>query len=271
MTVVAALAALGIRSGGQVRSRTVAIAKAKAETQATYAQVELERRSLHEKQHKLDYFQQIAEVHGAAMTGFDDLNKRYGHVEPQPNKVSLRRLLVLKSGNHQSVWAYRIAVPKDYPVFLRSAVAVAESIEGRSRYDLDNQSWLEGRLLQDPRKLQIGIEPGIHSLVIKSTRVSREPKRSTIQVILDDTVLLNTNTIDPAWRSGSSSSISPQTQYDFDFQRRPSMRLVQMEFGKDKSEVDYDVWVWLSGSEAVDGFTEYRDQKTHAGGLSINE
>ena len=259
-TLLAALAAvgwLGYERKYNLRERIV-------QTEADLQNFETTKQNLEnglvDSTARLDFYAEVAKVHQVALEGFPEVQQRYGIVEPRLGKVSIRSVPTVSSARHQSPTHYRISIPEQTPVFLRSAVASAPNDLDRNKRELDAQEWLETSPLSVSAKSQIQIPPGIHDLHITISRHRNEASHAAITLELDGQVLAICEVASPKNVINSWSTVNSRVQSDIDLRGRTYFLAdIEIDHKEDKQAV-FEFWAWLSRDQSVK-FDDYPRSK----------
>lgn len=262
ITLIAALAAVSWSSYKRLHYTQAKIASTQARANKLRSDTQVAEIHVSNATARQDYFAEVATVHEETMASFPKLSKRYGVVEPKHGKVSIRRVPAMKESKHQSPTHFRISVPEQFPVYLRSAVHRGPDADGSGmiRRQLDTQDWLAVPPFNDASKSQIRLAPGIHDLVYKTNRSTTESGNETMEVVLDGKLLAKIILQNVSQSFASSSSISGHTQYDFDF-ANGTQYLTRIDID-DANHAAWRYWIWLSAEEDVEGFQGYQPSRS---------
>ena len=267
-TLVVALILLVVRRDSQVKERLSDVAGGEKETQLLEVEIAQEQALLENAAARFDYYREIADIHEAALGAFAEIEAKSRIVVPKPGWISCRRLPYLKETADQTNWAYRISVPAEESVYLRSAIAPLDSIPSKDRLNLDQQTWLKSGPLVDSAAHEVRLAPGIHDLIITTHRGRSDSASAEFEIRLDGQLIFKSKTIEESRKIGSTMSNSPKQQYDFQFDKRSadigrftefliSVEIEEPKTTEPKQQMDFDFWVWLSGTPMPKSFTEY--------------
>jgi hypothetical protein len=267
-TLIVAMILLVVRSDSQVRRRSLDIAGGEKVMQLLESEIAQEHASLENAAARFDYYREVADIHEAALGAFAEIEAKSRTLVPKPGWISCRRVPYLKENTDQTNWAYRISVPAEEPVYLRSAIAPIDSIPSKGRSELDRQPWLNSGPLVDSAAHEVRLAPGIHDLIITTHRGRSDAASAEFEIRLDGQSIFKSKTIEESFEIGSTMSTSPQEQYDFRFDKRSaessrfteflvSVEIEEPNTGVPKQRIDFDFWVWLSGTPMPKSFTKY--------------
>jgi hypothetical protein len=267
-TLVVALILLVVRSDSQVRERLLDIARGEKKVQLLESDLVREQASLENAPARFDYYREVAGIHEAALRAFSEIEAKSRILVPKQGWISFRRLPYLKETTDQTNWAYRISVPAEEPLYLRSAIAPIDSIPSQGRSMLDRQVWLKSGPLVDSAAHEFRLAPGIHDLIITADRGRSDAASAEFEIRLDGQSIFKSKTIEESHKIGSTMSNSPKEQFDFRFDKRSADHgrytefLVSVEIEEHKTTepklpIDFDFWVWLSGTPMPNSFTDY--------------
>ena len=261
VTLLAALAAVGFRGYQQVRTTRVELAQLRTDTEVKQTEIRRLQFQLELAPARLDFYEQVAQAYAPARQAFDDLQLRYGIVEPRPDLASIRTVPEIRESLSASPTRYRISVSDKFPVYLRTAVGVASDNKRIASQQLDQNDWLEGppvseSPVSESRRLQTQLSAGIHDLTITIFRTHYPIASSRIELVLDGKLLIQTKTMAQEQSIGSWSSTSFYGQHDFDFQNG-TMYLMEIDIDNEQRQADYQYWIWLSVEKDVAGFREF--------------
>lgn len=261
MTLIAAIAAVCWRGHQRSRDLVEKIVQSEVDLQTFETQKRTTEAALAHSTARLDFCAEIAKAHQPAVEGFADIQKRYGVVEPSPNGARIRSVPTLRESAHQNRTHYRISVPDQPAVFLRSAIATESAVSSRNRRKLDDQDWRQDSPMSSSPKSQIQIPPGIHDLHITVQQYRNQSGNAAIELKLDGQLLANCVSESPKRSIGSSSFSSPRKQYDVVFDRGTHF-LMEIEINSEKvpNQHDFEFWIWLSDNAAVE-FDDYPGSK----------
>ena len=261
MTLIAAIAAVAWRSVQRSSELHEMISNTEVNRQTFKRQTRLIEANLVDSNTKLDYFAEVAKAYKPALEGFTDIQKRYGVVEPRSDKISIRSVPMIRDSLGQSYYHYRISVPDQPPVFLRSAISLKDTVSHSGRKKFDDQAWLKTSQMSESTKSQIQIQPGIHDLSIRLRTRKNELGNAAIELKLDGQLLVNCVATSPTRKMGSWSNSNPSVQQDFDFQRGTKFLMsIDLDDDKDPDQRDLEFWIWLSGDESAT-FDDYPELK----------
>ncbi|MCC9601938.1 hypothetical protein LOC67_15360 [Stieleria sp. JC731] len=215
ITLLVALVLLLVRGNQQVQQTTLKIVE--VETRRENAEIDLERakNNLTDIDAELDYFKEIARLHEDALPAFEKIKSKYNAIDPKPEWIGYRIQPVLIDQVGQMRWAFRISVPKEFPVFLRSAVVSLDSLPSQTRTGLDSQSWIQDPSTSGFAPHEIQITPGIHEIAMTTTSGKTTTVAPTIEISLDGNRLMHATVQDPGYQFRSTMSTAPKEQRNF--------------------------------------------------------
>ena len=274
-TTIAALLLLLVREFAHVRQKHLEIAQGQERLAVAEQELAIATANLHGIDAKLDYFREVERIHEQALKSFEKIREEYSSVEATPGWVSYRIQPILKKPETEVI-QYRIVVPSEFPVFLRSAMAFEDAIPSRGESDLDRQQWLQQGPLDDPTPHGIRLDPGIHDLFIS---VNDGQKRVTI--MLDWQTIFQAVATDSKYSLSRSSYSSPREQSNFRFDKlstefgRYTNQLVTARLGPKGDEPldqpEYRFYVWLSSTPQPELFPSYPSQVDESAEVNPNE
>ncbi|MEM7560421.1 MAG: hypothetical protein AAF394_14970, partial [Planctomycetota bacterium] len=218
---------------------------------------------------------EVERIHASALKSYEKIREEYKSVEATPGWVSYRIQPILKVPEAEVV-QYRIVVPAEFPLFLRSAMAFAGAIPSRGESDLDRQQWLRQGPLDDPSPHGVLLTPGIHDLFI-----SVNDGQQRITIMLDWQTIFQTVTTDSTYSLARGSYTSPRKQSSFRFDK------LSTKFGrftnllmtaklkprneKPPSQPEFEFYVWLSSTPQPKLFPSYPPQDEISAEVNPNE
>ncbi|OYP34125.1 hypothetical protein [Rhodopirellula sp. MGV] len=272
ITFLVALAMLVIRGKQELQRSRAALLSAAQHLKLAKLDLDQATGLLADADGRMDYFHEVAEVHRNAVTAFEKIQSRYHEVVPKPDSIGLRLFPVLKEDPNSHVWSYRISVPEEPPVFLRTAVSVKDSFPREGRSDLDHQQWLDQSPF-DALPGEIQLSPGIHDIVLTQSNVRQESGFVTLSLKVDQQTCFKTTSTHSSYRFRSSSSTAPKQQYDLRLapannlapankRGRLSSTLVSTNLETSGETdlvfpVDYTIWLWLSSTPMPETFAPF--------------
>ena len=252
ITLIAAIAAVAWRSSQRSSELQGMISNTKVNMQTFERQTLSIEASLVDSNTKLDFFAEVAKAYEPALEGFAGIQQRYGVVEPRADKVSIRSVPTIRESNREARYHYRISVPDQIPVFLRSAFTMKGTVPSSDRTKLDEQAWLKTSELSESTKSQMQIQPGIHDLHVRIQMFANELGNAAIELELDGQLLTSCVAKTQTRRIGSWSNSSLTSQYDFVFKRGTQYLMkIDVDEEEDPDQRDLEFWIWLSGDKDV--------------------
>ena len=244
--------------------RTQEIEAAKQDMASKNSEIQINDYYLAGAQSKLDYYQQIDSIHQLASQAFENLKSKYSGVQAEPGEIIYRWIPTVLDHIGQSKIHYRFSIPDQPPVFLRWAVAPAQSPPKR-RTLLDQYDWLPAERVGPWRPGEVQLDPGLHDLVVITDRNHMEGETAWIEIRLDDSVAIKADT---TLEGGSirSSWRSPQEQRRLRFDKKGSKKYpaLSQKLGsidlESSSPNGIEVFFWLSDTPMPDVFSSNRSE-----------
>lgn len=263
ITLVVALMFLVLRSRSQVLERQSQIAIQHAHSGMLQRNIDLQMSYLVDETPRSEYYQQIDGVYRSAIGVLGDLQEKHSQLQPKPGWISYRQFPVLRDSKGQTVWEYRIAVPSEYPVFLRSGVSASPAAEFR----LDTEPWLAVGPLVDSAPHELMLSPGIHAVRVTFQRGQNDQSRCVVMIQVDGETIFDSKAKAPNLKISSLMNHSPHQQTDLRFDApaekygRRTNFLVSFNMKGTEDPLEYGFWVWFSRTPIEGRFTGYLDQE----------
>ena len=217
--------------------------------------------ALSKSDQKLDFIRQVQIATEPATAGFEKVRERYGKVEPESDKIVTRVVPEYHQTLETSITHWRISVPSEEPVYLRSGIGISAPYLSFLVKQLDTVDWLTNTPFLDSGPYQIQLEPGINDLRILTT--SSDLK---VELQLGDQRLLVTKF------DGKHSDLNestPSVRYPRAFSLAkikgglnrgnqdwwPNEDLKKICFSD--TMTDYEFWIWLSSNPNVERFETF--------------
>lgn len=279
-TTIAALSLLLVRGFAQFRQKHLEIAQAQERLAVAEQELAVTKANLHGVDAKLDYFREVERIHEQALKSYEKIREEYKSMEATPGWGSLRIQPILKEADIDAV-QYRIVVPSEFPVFLRSAMAFAGSIQSRGRSDLDRQQWLQQGPLDDPMPHGIRLTLGIHDLIIAIKGGEKTGDSAGVTIKLDGQTLFQSVATDSRYSLSHRSNTAPREQHNFRFDKlstefgRFTNRLVTARLEPRSEEPpnqpEFEFYVWLSSTPQPELFPSYPSKADISTEVNSNE
>ena len=146
------------------------------------AEIELLTGTLEYADQRNDYADEVELAYRRTIDEFDRVRNRYGSVDPEAGKVIFRIVPALDERADVTVSRFRVSIPSEYPVFLRSRGSSGKYPIG----DLDKQSPSSVADISGPQAWQMQLEPGIHDLCFVK---GKEDSNVWLEIQLDNLLL----------------------------------------------------------------------------------
>ena len=183
IALLVALCAFAIQSYRRAQELEVQIASAQFDFNTKTSKLMLMQLTTVNAPPLIDFATELGKTRQQAAQGFADVQERHGRIEPKPDTVSLRSVPEFSEHGFHYVSHYRINVPENKVVFLRSAFDQLDGSANSSTF-LNQRPWLQNAPFTDSKPHQIRVEPGIHDITIRA-KPTQENGRAMIQLILD--------------------------------------------------------------------------------------
>lgn len=253
-TILTALAFLAWSGRTEFGKKRDQLLRAEGDCQAIDLEIERSKGQLSSVEQEKDYYRQLNDVHQSAIESVPKLLDKYSEVREKPGWISYRSLLTLSESENQSNYGYRILVPKDTPVFLRTGFGREGVINIDKRHDLDRQVWQNRKPMVDSRPHEIKLAPGVHDVVFRSEKGLAETDVARFTLLIDGASVFSTVATDPNFRAGSATWSNPIVQHNFRLDKLTTKRgrytnflLILKVERSDKSQ-QFRFFTWLSSS-----------------------
>ena len=248
-TLVVALTVLAFLKNSETQGLIAKVNDARENVTSLKKSVRFSEMRLSQYGPKMDYIRQLQLAVEPAIANFETVRDRYGKVEPEPKKVVVRSVPEYKKNNDQTyVGHWRISVPSEQPVYLRSGIRTKDN-DG-SDFNLDNCQWLKDSAFLDTNAYEIQLEPGINDFWMFTTKSDASVE---LRLQLGDQQLLSTeftgNTNGRSW-----SGPSGRTPFSFSLAKR-NTSLMEFSFYSDSPR--YNFWIWFSSNPNAEGFMPF--------------
>lgn len=244
LTSVAALVAIAFLGHRKTNQLDAQLTETRSQFSADRSTVSLLEIYLDDFGPQMDYAKQFRLAAEPAIAEFDSLRQRYSDVEPVPGKVVVRSVPEYDREPNVSMHHWRLSIPTEYPVFLKSAIR--ENTRAAAASAVDDMAWLTVSQFTESGPFETRLDPGIVDLWLIHSDNGRK-----IELRLADKQLLQTEFIGESF-GNSWSGPSGRKPFARSLTKRPQY-LLKIDRGPSKLEF----WIWLSGKPDAAGFKPY--------------